>query len=276
MRKLKENKMRFTIIYGKDDPAAKNIVENMRQISYSPQIQIIETKKHPIYLTQKDIDNLPIPKDNEFIVFPSTHKSEKNLSSLSLHAPGNWRSADFGGSPSKVSVTSAFVLKYLFQKLNMIANLENPLQYQITLECTHHGPSIENPCCFIEIGSQDVQYHDKKAGKIIARTILSLQDFNKNDFRDWISSIGIGGPHYCPNFNKIQLNSNYAISHIIPEYALPLTETSLHEAEQKTKEQIKQVIIDWKGCGNSQEREKVINLLTSLGLKYSRTNNIKE
>lgn len=266
--------MRFTIIYGKDDLAGKNIIENIKKLSFSPQIQIIEVKKHPIYLSQKEIDNLAIPKDNEFIIFASTHKSEKNLSSLSLHAPGNWRNADFGGISGKVSMTSAFVLKYLFTELNKNSSESNLANYQLTLECTHHGPSINIPCCFIEIGSTEEQYKDKIAGQIIAKTILSLTSFNKNNFKNYIPAIGIGGPHYCPNFNKIQLNSKYAISHIIPEYSLPLTESILKEAEEKTKEQVKEILLDWKGLGNSEKRNEIMSLLDKLNLKYKRTQNI--
>ncbi|MFA5174447.1 MAG: D-aminoacyl-tRNA deacylase [Candidatus Pacearchaeota archaeon] len=267
--------MLFTIIYGKEDLAGKNIIENFKKLSFSPQIQIIEIKKHPIYLTEKDLDKLPIPKNNEFIVFASTHKSEKNLHSLSLHAPGNWRNNDFGGDRGKISNTSAFVLKHLFQKLNEITKQENLADYEITLECTHHGPSINTPCCFIEIGSTEEQYTDKQAGKIIAKTILSLIDFNSKT-KNWISAIAIGGPHYCPNFNKIQLNSNYAISHIIPEYSLPLTESILREAEQKTKEQVKEIVLDWKGLGNSEKRNEILNLLNKLNLKHKRTNQIEK
>ena len=99
-------------------------------------------------------------------------------------------------------------------------------------------------------------------------------DEKKN--KNLIPSIAIGGPHYCPNFNKIQLKSEYAISHVIPEYALPLTETMLKQAEQKTKEQIKIALLDWKGIGNSEQRNQTIDLLNKFGLKYKRTSSIEK
>jgi D-aminoacyl-tRNA deacylase len=141
------------------------------------------------------------------------------------------------------------------------------------MEVTHHGPLIEIPCCFIELGSSEAQWSEEKPAKILAKTILSLQDYKLN--KNWIPVLGIGGPHYCPNFNKIQLNSQYAISHIIPEYALPLTPNMLKEAEQKTTEHIKEVVLDWKGCGKSEERQKTINLLNQLGFNYKRTSSVK-
>ena len=95
--------MKFTIIYGKDDPAGNNIIQNLKQSTFLPQTQIIKIKKHPIYLTFTDMKKLAIPKDTEFIIFASTHRSEKNEKSLSLHAPGNWRNADLGGLLSSTS-----------------------------------------------------------------------------------------------------------------------------------------------------------------------------
>jgi len=260
--------MNFTIIYGKDDPAGNNIIQQIKQISFTPQIPIIQTKKHPIYLTEKDLPKLK----TDFIIFASTHKSETNKPSLSLHPPGNFRNADFGGKPGKISNTSAQLLKYLFQQLNKNSqHLKD--KYEITLECTHHGPSINTPCAFIEIGSTEKQYQDKQAGKTIAKTILSLQNFKP---KSQIPAIGIGGPHYCPNFNKIQLNSKYAISHIIPSYQFPITKSMLQQAEQQTKEQVKEIILDWKGCGNSEQRNQIVNLLNKLNLKYKRTSEIEK
>ena len=31
-------------------------------------------------------------------------------------------------------------------------------KYKLTLECTHHGPLIEKPCVFIEIGSTETEW----------------------------------------------------------------------------------------------------------------------
>ncbi len=259
--------MRFAIVYGKDDPAGKNIVQNLKSDFFLPQTPIIETKKHPIYLGEKDLEKFPELKSIDFIIFASTHKSEKGEPSLSLHAPGNWRSADFGGSSGKISNTSAFVLKYLFQQLNKNAETLKD-KYNITLECTHHGPSINIPCCFIEIGSTEKQYQDRQAGEIIAKTIISLQNFKPD--KKWVPAIGVGGPHYCPNFNKIQLNSKYAISHILPSYVLPITNSMISEAEKKTQEQVKIVLLDWKGCGNSEQRNKLKELLDDLNFKSKR------
>ena len=261
--------MRFAILYSKKDIAGINIINQLKKLAFAPDMPIIELEKESIY--SENIDKLPELKNIDFIIFATKHYSEKQNPSLSIHAPGNWRNADFGGKPGKACNTSSFILKYLFQQLNKIAEQEKLLDYNITLECTHHGPLINKPCCFIELGSSKEQWQEQEPAKVLAKTILSLQEYKPNPA--WIPTIGIGGPHYCPNFNKIQLNSNYAISHVIPGYCLPLSKSLLSEAEEKTTEQIKQVIIDWKSF-NSEQRQEIINMIEKSGLKAIRTSEI--
>ncbi len=266
--------MRFALIYYKNNIAGSNICKRFNEIAFMPQIPIIELKKEVLY-AEINIVKYPELRFIDFIVFPSVHKSKDNKPSLCLHAPGNWRNADFGGKEGKVCITSAFAMKYLFQELNKNAMNNNLVKekYEISLEATHHGPYIEIPCCFIEIGSTNKEYNDDIAIDVIAKTILSLQNFKEN--KNWIPVIAIGGPHYAPNFNMIQLNSVYAISHIIPSYSLPIMESMLKEAEVKTKEQVKCVILDWKGCGKSEDREKLIKIIKNLGYDIKRSDHVK-
>ena len=100
-------------------------------------------------------------------------------------------------------------------------------------------------------------------------------EFNNLNGKKWEPTIAIGGGHYCLNFNQIQLTSNYAISHVIPDYSFPITEQIIKEAEEKTKEQIDEVLIDWKSM-KSVEREKLLEVLNRLKLKYIKTRNIKK
>lgn len=268
--------MKFAVLYSKKDEAGKNIAEQLKNF-YIPQSPVIEMQKESIYNEQID-KKLPELNNAEFLIFATKHQSKEGKPSLSLHAPGNWRSADFGGKIGKVCPTSALVLKFLFQKLNEnAANQE--IRHNITIEVTHHGPLVSKPCCFIEIGSNEQDWKNQELGKIIAKTIFDFQDFEKWKDENKIKiAIGIGGLHYCPNFNKIQLsqNSNIAISHIIPEYALPLTENMLKETLSKTKENVDVVLLDWKGCGNSESRQKIIEMLDQAGLKHERTERIEK
>ena len=129
---------------------------------------------------------------------------------------------------------------------------------------------MEKPCCFIEIGSGEEEWQDKNAAKIVAQSVQ--QAISIDIGVGWVSAIGIGGPHYCPNFNKIQLSSKYALGHIVPEYSLPLTGEILKEAMEKTLPSPELAILDWKGLGKTEQKQEVIQLLEQAGLKYIRTN----
>ena len=271
--------MRFAVAYSRLNIAGKNIVDEFRKICFTPQIPIIELKKETLYSDDLNESNYPELKNIDFIVFASTHRSEKKFPSLCLHAPGNYRTADLGGRPGKLCPTSCYVMKYLFQEFNKnFEENKNTLskEYNLTMEVSHHGPLIDIPCCFIELGSSEEEWNDIEAARIVAKTIYSLEDYFEKKFESWIPAIGIGGPHYAPNFNKMQLLSNYAIGHIIPEHALPLNESILKEVELKTKEHIKEVLIDWKGCGKSEDRQKVLDLLEKMGFKYRRTSHVEK
>ena len=145
----------------------------------------------------------------------------------------------------------------------------------MTLECTHHGPLINKPCIFIEIGSTETEFTDRQAGFVIAKTIKDIiQEFKENPYNE--VAIGIGGPHYCPNFNKLQLNSNVALSHIIPQYAFPLTEEMIKQAIDKTEEEVDFVLLDYKGLGNAEQRKQVLEILDKLYIQYKKTSEVEK
>jgi D-aminoacyl-tRNA deacylase len=258
--------MNIAILISKKDEAGQNIKTELERSN----ILFHEIKKDSIYE-----DSLDKRIHADFYVFATKHRG-KEEKVFSVHAPGNWRKADFGGKDGKVCPTSSKILKIFFQELN-----KNPLDgWRISMESTHHGPYLEKPCLFIEIGSNKENWKDKTAGKHIAETIKRaieiVQEKNetKNKNEEFIPVLAIGGPHYCPNFNKIQLNSKYAISHVIPEYSLPLTQEMLDEALNKIQEKVSLVLLDWKGCGKSEERKKLIELIEKNNLKLLKTSEI--
>ena len=272
---------KYLIVASKKDKAGINITTNLSQFRKNPLISSIQKQDSgfDFYLVEEEIiftENLDMEKINkyDFIIFASKHKSEKKEKTLTVHAPGNFRNADLGGETGKVCKSSALFQKQLFERLKKNAE-EHNLKYDVTLESTHHGPLIDKPCVFIEIGSTENEWVNRKAGFIIAKTISEIiQEFKENPYNE--IAIGIGGPHYCPNFNKIQLNSNIAISHVIPQYVFPLTEEMIKEAIEKTEEEIDLAILDWKGLGNAEQRQEVLDILDKLYVRYEKTSDVKK
>ena len=217
----------YLIVASKKDKAGINITTALSQYG-----------NFNFYLVEDEIiytENLSLNKIDkyDFIIFASRHKSEKKEKTLSIHAPGNWKEAELGGESEKVCPTSAQFQKQFFEILHENVKKYELNEYKVTLECTHHGPLINKPCIFVEIGSTDFEWNDRRAAFVMAKTIKeTIDEYKENPYRE--VAIGIGGPHYCPNFNKVQLDSNVALSHIIPEYALPLTPEMLKQAVTKT------------------------------------------
>ncbi len=273
---------KYLIVASKKDSAGINITTQLSQFRKNPVLSAMnkDASSFDFYLVDEEIiytENLDLEKINnyDFIIFASKHKSEKNEKTLSVHAPGNWREAELGGKRGEVSRTSALFQKQIFEKLKANAKLHSLRDYKITLECTHHGPLIDKPCIFIEIGSTETEWNDRRAAFIVAVTIRDIiQGFKENQYNE--VAIGIGGPHYCPNFNKIQLKSNIAISHIIPWYVLPLNEEMVKQAIEKTVEEVDFALLDWKGLGNAEERQRIIQILNKLYLRYKKMSDIEK
>lgn len=270
---------KYLIIASKKNPAGTNITTALSQFRENPVLSSMGKKpSFDFYLPEEEVlfnKNLNLEKINQydFVIFPCTHKSEKGEKSLSIHVPGNWRTAELGGSDGKVCPTSALFQKQLFETLRANVGKYDLEDYNVTLEVTHHGPLINKPCVFIEIGSSETEWNDRRAAFVIAKTISdTINKFQPNPYRE--IAIGIGGPHYCPNFNKIQLKSNIAISHIIPQYVSPISEDMIKEAISKTEEEVDFAILDWKGLGISEERQKVIDILEKNYINWKKTSDI--
>ncbi len=257
----------YLIIASKLDKAGINITTQLSQFGH-----------FNFYLVEDEViytENLDLEKINryDFIIFASRHRSEKGGKTLSIHAPGNWRKADFGGKEARICKTSALFQKQFFEKLKENSEEFHLQNYDLTLECTHHGPLIDKPCVFVEIGATETEWKDRKAAFIVARTIVdTIQNFKENPYNE--IAIGIGGPHYCPNFNKIQMNSNIAISHIIPQYAFPITEEMIREAIAGTEEDIDMLLLDWKGMGNGEQRQQTLEVLNKFYIQKKKTSEI--
>ncbi|MFC1682383.1 D-aminoacyl-tRNA deacylase [Nanoarchaeota archaeon] len=273
---------KFLIIASKQDTAGVNITTQLSQFRKNPLLTTIDKnqKGFDFYLIENSIlheENLDLEKLNkyDFIIFASKHQSEKQEKTLSIHAPGNWDQAELGGKPNKLAKTSALFQKQLFEKLKQNIDQHELKRYNLTLECTHHGPLINIPCLFIEIGSTETEWKDRKAAFIVAKTISdTINEFKENPYNE--IAIGVGGPHYCPNFNKIQLNSNIALSHIIPKYALPLTQEKLKQAIHNTDEEIDFAVLDWKGLGTKEIRDKTIKILEDNYIQWKKTGEVEK
>ena len=262
--------MKVAIIASRKDIAGMNIASFLEKedlSKYNSKLYLAE--KEPIYC-----ENIAKEIEADLFIFATRHQSAKGVHSLSCHCPGNWDIAEAGGKDGELCVAPAVLLKEAFLELN---RLGKDMHHEITLEVTHHGPYLEKPCMFIEIGSDEENWRNKESGKVISGVILfllkNIDQIMKNEKRHRIA-FGIGGPHYANTFSRRMLDGNIAIGHICPKHMLnKLDGEMIKQAIQRTNEKADFVLLDWKGLG--KEKQRIINLLEELRINYKRTDQIK-
>jgi len=179
----------------------------------------------------------------ELLVFISRHSSVSGIPTLSTHTPGNLGRADLGGIPEKVSISPASAMRDALLEMAKLKE-ELKLDYQVSYECTHHGPSLDVPTMFVELGSSPKQWKDLRAAEVVAHAVLAAVSKRSR----YPTVLGIGGPHYNKEFTKIALSTQRAFAHIIPKYAIPQVDAKMvKQCVERTMETVELAFLDWKG-----------------------------
>lgn len=235
--------LKYAVVTSKDNIAGMNIVSFLEnKLPKNIALHILDG--HICYLDKAN------EIDADVIIFASTHKSKVGNPALTTHAIGNWGKAELGGKDKSITPTNSFLLKNYLNALQKQKE-EKALDYEVCLEVTHHGPSLNKPTVFIELGSSEKQWRDKKAAEAVANAILS----STSTEGDYKSAIAIGGGHYCPEFTKLVLRTEWALGHICPMYALQdFNENMLQKAVDATFPKPEAIILDWKGLKREKQR----------------------
>ena len=153
-------------------------------------------------------------EEPEAIIFASKHKSASGNKALTVHTVGNYGKAEYGGRDHTLSRSCP---RLKTEALRLIAKKNTLPDFSVSYEVTHHGPFLETPSFFIEIGSSEEEWGNTDAGRIIASVILELEDVKGNED---VVAIGIGGGHYAPRFTELALSRRISFGHMAPRYAL--------------------------------------------------------
>jgi D-aminoacyl-tRNA deacylase len=206
-------------------------------------------------------------RDLELVVFVSRHSSESGTPTLSVHTPGNLGKAELGGIPRRVSISPANALR---SALQIMSTLKDGMQlsYDVSYECTHHGPSLDVPAMFVELGSSAKQWNDLRAAEAVAQAAIGA--VSKFDNRQAKAVLGIGGPHYNAKFTRIALERNVAFGHIIPKYAVGGIDVEIiRQCKEKTLENVNEAILDWKGI-RGENKLSLVSMLDEVRLSFEK------
>jgi len=147
----------------------------------------------------------------DVVIFPSVHSSGSGMPALTVHPIGNYNDAEYGGKDRTLVKAAPHSMSASLRAIRDECTLEG---FNICFEVTHHGPWLETPTYFIEIGSDMTNWTRKDAGELQASVI-----------RDTVPSeypvlIGVGGGHYAPRFTEVALGFKADFGHMLPNYQM--------------------------------------------------------
>ena len=262
----------YLILTSQDDIASLNIREKLLRMAdweeigefqgfpahTSGRFYMVHIKGPKIYAERVD-DEIREKLGIEFdaIIVASKHRSAAEIRSLTVHPIGNWGKAEFGGRDRDVVLTEPHLMTNALRILKRNNDLED---YTVSFEATHHGPYLTTPTFFIEIGSNEEEWENERAGEIIAKTILELEPMQGTTL------IGIGGGHYVPRMGDLALQYRVSFGHMIPSYAVEyVDEESIRKACENTPG-CQGAYVHRKGL-KGEQRRKIMEILNSLGIR---------
>lgn len=189
-------------------------------------------------LFARELQSVEIHDSVADVFFVSKHAAASGTVSLTVHPigiPQLLEAGRYGGLPGKCSPPNHHIGSLYRSILKHVAKHEWDKTFQVTLEATHHGPYVEVPTCFVEIGSSEAEWSNENAGRIWARclgqyfgmdpipTVSDDPDTSKPSFGDHdefvegceyydeiengtesgIVCMQIGGGHYVPKMNDM-------------------------------------------------------------------------
>jgi D-aminoacyl-tRNA deacylase len=154
----------------------------------------------------------------DVVIFASRHKAESKIPTLTVHPIGNYSSADFGGKPGTLNMSAP---QLMTSALRTLRSRAQGMSFNVSFETTHHGPILNSPAFYIEIGSYEELWGREDAGEAIAETILAAKD------ERYPVVVCVGGGHYAPRFTEVALARKVAIGHMAANYALDFLDDAM-------------------------------------------------
>jgi D-aminoacyl-tRNA deacylase len=269
--------MTVLIISSTEDPASTNIKKGLLEQSSWKEVDIFY--KNPVYKNTRK-NNIIIATINDRLIlhenldkevkeklritpslalYISRHRSKTKEPTLTTHPIGNYGKAEFGGKSNYLPKSSPKLMTHILRTLNKHAKQEK-LYHKVCLEVTHHGPYLEIPALFAEVGSSQEEWEKTKPANIVAKSLLEVLEMYhcEEDFKDDIPVlIGLGGGHYAPRFTDVVFEKKAAFGHMIPRYQIDagnINEEMLETAIQKTPN-VKYAYLHRKSLKKAQIRE---------------------
>lgn len=187
-----------------------------------------------------------IRKRIDDVIFLSKHSSKADIKSLTVHPTGNFSDAQLGGREKKLSVSDPGKMSSTLRAMNQIYNGD---AFSVTYEATHHGPLLDIPNFFIEIGTTNEQWEDREALETVSKALFTDGKPGKDVF------VGAGGGHYMPKITRYSLENSVDMGHMISKHALEnITEKLIEQSVERTPG-CRGFILDRKGVKSKAKQQ---------------------
>jgi D-aminoacyl-tRNA deacylase len=254
--------MELLVAY-KNDPAGHNMAKFISQsmnkdgdLYHSKNFDLIEIDSPSI-----SADWLNEKYDYDGFIFLSKHAAESGTLALTCHSTGNFNEAKFGGNQKELAIPYPDFQKKYMQKL--WDNHESYLDFEITIEATHHGPThLKKPSIFVEIGTTESQWNDEILCSSVAKLVVETLE-KPSDLYPF--AICFGGTHYSKKFTKELLFGKYALGTVMPKHALEFLNSDLFDHLLIQNYGAKTALLDWKSLG--KYKQTLIDLLSTTNLE---------
>ena len=197
--------------------------------------------------------------ESDLAVFLSRHAGASGRPCFTCHLTGNFGEPKegFGGQARTLSKASAHWLKRFYLTLKEKTG-------NVSLEATHHGPTLDTPTLFVETGSDESEWVKPENGRSLAESVLAALEMQNPGGK---TALGFGGTHYCSAFSPL-LEQGWALAHVASKHSVEsVTKEMLQQAVQKTVEPIEMVFLD-KGGMPSVKRKELEGWCGELGLAH--------
>ena len=258
--------LNWTICFvaSKLDPAAMNMASILRDLYGSDEFRVGPHKAF-ISLVEGSVLNAESLGDlgasgADLSVIMSRHSGTPGSPVITTHVPGNFGEAKFGGQPQDLSTSMPNFMKHFLMEASVGCEA---VGYAVELEPTHHGPSMDTPIAFVEVGSEEWNWLDERACGLAVKS--AVRAFSK----DWrfTSALAFGGPHINPKFTRVETFTGYAIGHAVRKFdADAADEEVIQLAVERSLERPQVAIFDWKGLKGAQ-KARLVSIVEGLGLK---------
>jgi D-aminoacyl-tRNA deacylase len=158
----------------------------------------------------KEVERFGVKIDE--IIVMSKHSAKSGRPALTAHPIGNYHDNLYGGRANAVVRPAPALMTDALRRI--VASNDMP-DTQTCFEVTHHGPWMEKPTFFIEVGSEQTHWENKHAAEILAHVI---EDLDPHD--EYPVAVGMGGGHYAPRFTEVALKYKVNFGHMLPNYQM--------------------------------------------------------